>query len=161
MQTWTRACLVESVSDIPCRSLLSAALLLQAQPWHCCWPCWTPPTALLARLCSRMRRNLYTQISNPENSKRAAARARPRRGGERARTAVCVCKYSCSGTGGEQLSYDFSFSGATFNICLGLNCLSCGATVSPRGCSEMKRGTRKDLFWLLIFIHKIAKNKTC
>lgn len=76
-----------------------------------------------------------------------------------ARTAVCVCKYSCSGTRGEQLSYDFSFSGATFNICLGLNCLSVVLQFPQE--DVLKRGTRKDLFWLLIFIHKIAKNKTC
>lgn len=66
-----------------------------------------------------------------------------------------MCKYSCSGTRGEQLSYDFSFSGATFNICLGLNCLSVVLQFPQE--DVLKRGTRKDLFWLLIFIHKIAK----
>lgn len=56
-------------------------------------------------------------------------------------------------------SYDFSFSGATCNICLGLNCLSVVLQFPQE--DVLKRGTRRNLFWLLIFIHKIAKNSMC
>lgn len=56
-------------------------------------------------------------------------------------------------------SYGFCFSGATFTVCLGLDCLSVVLRFPQE--DVLKHGTRRNLFWLLIFIHKRAKNTTC
>lgn len=71
MQTWTRACLVESVSDIPRRWLLPAAPAPAGRALALLLALLDTPPALLAPSGSRMRRNLYTQSRNAENSERA------------------------------------------------------------------------------------------
>lgn len=72
---------------------------------------------------------------------------------------LCVYILSAIAPGERSCSYDFSLSGATFNICLGLNRLSVVLQFPQE--DVLKHGTRRNLFWLLIFIHKIAKNNTC
>lgn len=171
MHTLRRACLVENVSNIPCRWWWSEhscscslsqkisdvlAVTLAVSPLRLVYGNVTVPFNAVGW---KIHPELSTTLRDQACCGTGTAWPWGGHGCLAAWTtdSLCVYIFSAIAPGEISCSSDFSFSGATFHICLGLNCLS--VVLQFPWEDVLKHGTRKNLFWLLIFIHKIAKKK--